>query len=275
MKPIFRRSLHAALAGSPFAVAATLAAPAPAQAQQPGILQQVLSRGTVRIGVLASLPPYAQMTPSGQPEGYDIDIANMLAKDLKVKPEFVVTDIPTRVTGLQTRKFDLVIADFTRNVERSTTIAFTDPYMVTSMKALARADCPAKTIADLNDEKFRIALDRGGTDEVAVPPVLPKAQLIRFNAEADELASVLNGQTDAMAEDTLYNHRQIALHPGQLKELEGAFASAEIAIGLPAGDFDWWRVINLWVHRFNATGDNARLFRKWFGFDLPRIQAQY
>ena len=275
MKPISRRPLQAALASAPLALAAAFAArPAQAQTQQ-SILQQVLSRGTVRIAVLASLPPFAQMTPSGQPEGYDIDIANAVAASLKVKPEFIVTDIPTRVTGLQTRKFDLTIADFTRNVERSTTIAFTDPYLVTSMKALARADCPAKAIADLNDPKYRIAIDRGGTDEIAVPPVLPKAQLVRFNAEADELASLLNGQTDAMAEDTLYNHRQIANHPGQLKELEGAFASAEIAIGLPAGDFDWWRVINLWVHQFNATGQNATLFKKWFGFDLPAIQARY
>jgi polar amino acid transport system substrate-binding protein len=275
MKPIFRRSLHAALAGSPFAVAAALAAPAPAHAETPGILQQVLSRGSVRIAVLASLPPFAQMTPSGQPEGYDIDIAHMLAASLKVKPELIVTDIPTRVTGLQTRKFDLTIADFTRNVDRSTTIAFTDPYLFTGGKAMVLIDSPAKVLTDLNDPKYRIAIDRGGTAEVMVPAVVPKAQLVRFNTEADEFAALMNGQADAMAEDTLYNQRQIRDHPGKLRETEGWFGSNEICIGLPAGDFDWWRVINLWVHQFNASGDNARLFRKWFGFDLPKIQAQF
>ena len=263
--------MKAALAG-----AALMLSVGGAAAQQNGsILQQVLTRGTVRIAVLGSLPPFAQMTPSGTPEGYDIDIANMLAAALKVKAELIVTDIPTRVTGLQTHKFDLTIADFTRNVERSTTIAFTDPYLVTSMKALVPIDSPAKTITDLNDPKIRVAIDRGGTDEIAVPPMLPLAQLVRFNAEADELASLLNGQTDIMAEDTLYNHRQIHDHPGKLRELDGAFAQAEIAIGLPAGDFDWYRVINLWVHQFNATGKNAALFKKWFGFDLPPIQAHY
>jgi polar amino acid transport system substrate-binding protein len=263
--------MKAALAG-----AALMLSVGAAAAQQSGsILQQVLSRGTVRIAVLGSLPPFAQMTPSGTPEGYDIDIANMLGAALKVKVELIVTDIPTRVTGLQTHKFDLTIADFTRNVERSTTIAFTDPYLVTSMKALVPIDSPAKTIADLNDAKTRVAIDRGGTDEIAVPPMLPLAQLVRFNAEADELASLLNGQTDIMAEDTLYNHRQIHDHPGKLRELDGSFAQAEIAIGLPAGDFDWYRVVYLWVHQFNATGKNAALFKKWFGFDLPPIQAQY
>ena len=89
-----------------------------------GLLQGVLSRGTLRIAVLPSLPPYSRVLPTGEPEGYDIDIAKKLAEALKVKPEFVVTDIPGRVTSLQTRKVDVTIADFTRNVERSTTIAF-------------------------------------------------------------------------------------------------------------------------------------------------------
>jgi polar amino acid transport system substrate-binding protein len=275
VKPIFRRPFQAALATAPVALAATFAA-SRARAQQPqSILQQVLSRGTVRIAVLGAQPPFEQMTPSGVPEGYDIDIANLLSAALKVKPDIIVTDIPSRVTGLQTRKFDLTIADFTRNVDRSTTIAFTDPYLVTAMKALVRIDSPAKTIADLNDPKIRIASDRGGTAEAAVPPVLPKAELVHFNTVSDSLASLLNGQTDMMPADTLYNHRQMADHPGKLKELEGVFESAEIAIGLPAGDFDWWRVVNLWVHQFNASGQNAKLFRKWFGFDLPKIKAQY
>ena len=273
MKPIFRRPLQAALAGAALALVASFAAPA-AHAQQ-GILQQVLSRGSVRIAVLGSLPPFAQMTPSGAPEGYDVDIANALAASLKVKAELIVTDIPTRVTGLQTHKFDLTIADFTRNVERSTTIAFTDAYLVTAPKALVPIDSPAKTLADLNDAKYKIAIDRGGTAEVLVPAILPKAQVVRFNTEADEFAALMNGQADAMCEDTLYNQRQIHDHPGKLRETEGVFSRAEIAIGLPAGDFDWYRVINLWVQQFNASGQNAILFKKWFGFDLPKIQAQY
>jgi polar amino acid transport system substrate-binding protein len=275
MKSILRRSFHAALATAPVALAATFAAPQAGAQTQQSILQQVLSRGTVRIAVLGAQPPFEQMTPSGQPEGYDIEIANALCAALKVKPDIIVTDIPTRVTGLQTHKFDLTIADFTRNVERSTSIAFTDPYLVTSMKALVRIDSPYKTVAELNDPRIRVASDRGGTAEAAVPPVLPKAQLVHFNTVSDSLASLLNGQTDMMPADTLYNHRQIADHPGKLKELDGVFESAEIAIGMPAGDFDWWRVVNLWVHQFNASGQNAGLFRKWFGFDLPPIQARY
>jgi polar amino acid transport system substrate-binding protein len=257
------------------AAAALMFAAGAVQAQTPSILQQVIQRGTVRIAVLGSLPPYSKVTPSGEPEGYDIEIAKQLAAALKIKPEFVVGDIPSRVTALQTHKVDLTIADFTRNVERSTTIAFTDPYLVTIMRLMVREDNKAKTVAELDTPETRIAISRGGTAERAVPANLPKAKIVRFNTQADELNALLSGQVDAMAEDNFYNTQAIKDHPAKLMQLEGDLARAEIAIGLPAGDFDWYRVINLWVAQFNASGDNARLFKTWFGFDQPTIQAKF
>jgi polar amino acid transport system substrate-binding protein len=246
-----------------------------AAAQGDGTLQQVLQRGTLRIAVLGSMAPYSRLMPTGSPEGYEIEMGKRLAAALKVKPEFIVTDIPGRVTSLQTHKVDVTIADFTRNVERSTTIAFTDPYLVTTMRLLVPTDSKAKTISDLDNADIKIAISRGGTAEQAVPAAMPKAQVTRFNTQADELSAVLSGQVDAMAEDDFYNTQAIHDHPGKLKQLDGNIARAEIAIGLPAGDPDWARVLNLWVEQFNATGANGKLFKTWFGFDQPSIQAKY
>jgi polar amino acid transport system substrate-binding protein len=268
---MFRNLSRPALVAALLTAGAALAVPARAES----ILQQVISRGTVRIAVLGSLPPYAKLTPSGEPEGYDIDIAKRLAEALKVKPEFVVTDIPGRVTSLQTHKADLTIADFTRNVERSTTIAFTDPYIVTFLQILLKADSPLKSEAELDDPKIKVAISRGGTAERSVPALAPKAQLVRFNTQADELNALMSGQVDAMAEDGFYDAQAMKDHPGALRVMSGKYARAEIAIGLPAGDFDWYRVINLWVEQFNASGDNAKLFKQWFGYDQPQLQVVY
>jgi polar amino acid transport system substrate-binding protein len=247
-----------------------------ATAQTPSVLQQIISRGTIRIAVLPSLPPYSRVTPAGTPEGYDIDVAKRLADALKVKPEFVVTDIPGRVTSLQTHKVDVTIADFTRNVERSLTIAFTDPYLVTTMRMLVPENAKWKSIADMGDgDGIRVAISRGGTAEHAVPAAVPKATLVRFNTQADEMSALLSGQADAMAEDDFYNTQAVKDRPGKLRQLDGSLARAEIAIGLPPGDPDFTRVLNLFVEQLNASGDNARLFKQWFGFDQPAIEAHF
>ncbi|MGI4800147.1 MAG: transporter substrate-binding domain-containing protein [Janthinobacterium lividum] len=269
---LFRRAVLGGLVAATALMGGSIAG----RAQTPGLLQQIISRGTLRIAVLPSLPPYSKVTPGGDPEGYDIDIAKRLAEALKVKAEFVVTDIPGRVTSLQTRKVDVTIADFTRNVERSLTIAFTSPYLVTTMRMLVPTDAKWKTIADMKDgDGVRIAISRGGTAERAVPANLPKATLVRFNTQADEMSALLGGQADAMAEDDFYNTAAVKERPGKLRQLDGTLARAELAIGLPAGDPELLRVLDLFVEQFNASGDNAKLFEKWFGFAQPPIQAKF
>jgi polar amino acid transport system substrate-binding protein len=85
----------------------------------------------------------------------------------------------------------------------------------------------------------------------------------------------MSGQVDAMAEDDFYNRKAISDNAGKLRQVDGSLARAEIAIGIPAGDADWLRVVNLFVDQFNASGDNKALFKTWFGFDQPALQAQY
>lgn len=255
---------------------ATLIGVPPGMAQQNSILNQVIQRGTVRIAIMGGNPPYSSMTASGAPEGYDIDIANQLAAALGVKPEFIITDIPGRIVSLQSGKADLTIADFTKTVARSKVIAFSDPYLVVALQFMTLAGRDdLKTVADLDKPSVKIGLTRGGTAEVNVPLAAPNATLSRFDNENDQLLALKSNQVDAISQDNLYNADQMTKNPNTYKVLPGTYSHEEIAIGMPAGDFDWWRIVNAWVDQFNASGDNARLFKKWFGYELPRIQATY
>jgi polar amino acid transport system substrate-binding protein len=247
-----------------------------ASAHSQSTLEQVMSSGKLRVAIIGGNPPYSSLTPSGEPEGYDIEIAKRIAAALNVEPEFITVDIPARVTVLQTGKADVTVANFTKTVQRSTSIAFTDPYVVVSLQFLVRADRDdLQTIEDINNRDVVVGITRGGTAEQNVPLAAPDASIARFNNETDILAALDTGQVHVMSQDNLYNAELMKNRPGQYKVLPGLYSYEEIAIGLPAGDFDWWRVLNTWVGQFNASGDNGRLFKEWFGYDLPPIQAQY
>jgi polar amino acid transport system substrate-binding protein len=236
------------------------------------IINEVLGRGTLRVAVIGGNPPYSSMSPNGQPEGYDIDIAKKIAEALKVTPEFIVVDVPGRVTALQTHKADITVADFTKNVQRSTVIAFTDPYIVAKQQFVTRVDRKdLSTINDVNQTDIKVGITRGGTVEQNVPLAAPKASLSKFNNVEDQLSALNSGQVDVLAQDNLYNAQLLKDHPGAYKIIPGDFSHEDVAIGLPAGDFDWWRILNTWVIQFNASGDNARLFKTWFGYDMPPL----
>jgi hypothetical protein len=57
--------------------------------------------------------------------------------------------------------------------------------------------------------------------------------------------------------------------------LEGRFSREDIALGLPKGDFEWWRLLNMWVRDFNLSGKNDALYTKWFGSERPPIFAPW
>ena len=66
--------------------------------------------------------------------------------------------------------------------------------------------------------------------------------------------------------------RQGVIDSGQaytmkFKNLPGNWSYEEISIGLPAGDFDWWRVLNIFVKNLNASGDKAKRLLGW----QPRV----
>ncbi|MGQ3210780.1 hypothetical protein [Shinella sp.] len=72
-----------------------------------------------------------------------------------------------------------------------------------------------------------------------------------------------------IAQDSLYVKSLLEKSPEKYKVLEGNFSREEIAMGMPAGDFDWWRVVNTFVNEYDKSGHNAAAFKHWFGREMP------
>jgi polar amino acid transport system substrate-binding protein len=239
-------------------------------------LDEVVKAGVVRVGVFTDLEPYGFLDASGKNVGYDIDIALELAKRLGVKAEFVQVTGPTRVPSLVAGKVEVVVADFTRTLERSKLIAFTDPYIVVGNTYMVLAKrTELKAAADLNKPSVRVAISRGGTSEQTVPASLPNATLIRFDNYNDILIAVRTGKADVVSEDNIFTSQQVAKNPKEWKVIPGLFSHEDICIGVPKGDWVWFNWVNLFVHEINADGTNAKLFKKWFKTDIMKVRSSY
>ena len=248
------------------------AAPARAQ-QQSNILAEVLKRGTVRIATQPGNPPYSAMSPSGEPEGFDVEIGKLIAAAIKVKPEWVTVDTAGRITALQTHRADLTISNFTNTMERSTVVAFTRPYLVVGSKVMVLKDSKLQTIDDVNNANIKIGISRGGTSEQNAMRIAPNATIVRFDMVQDATLALKSGQVDVQVMDSLLNASILAKDTDHIyRDIPGNYSYEEIAIGVPAGDFDWWRLIDGFVRQFTNSGDDAKLFKKYFGYDMPPLQ---
>ena len=71
---------------------------------QSGTLKSVLENGTLRVGV-SLFTPWTLKTKKGDIVGFEIDVAKQLAKDLGVKPEFLVLEWEKIIPALLNREY--------------------------------------------------------------------------------------------------------------------------------------------------------------------------
>ena len=95
---------------------------------QADVLADVQKRGVIRVAIPQDFPPFGSLGSDLKLQGYDIDMANLVGKELGVKVELVPVTSTNRIPFLTTDKADIVISSLGKNAERAKVIDFTIAY---------------------------------------------------------------------------------------------------------------------------------------------------
>ena len=179
-------------------VAAALAAPAlVARTARADGLDDVMKAGVLRLGIMTDYPPFGTVDSALRPQGYDIDLAALLAKAWGVRIEFVPVTAPNRIPTLQTGKAD-VMFNIGRSEERAKVVDFTQPYAPYYIGIYGAPGGPA--IRALGDLKGRnVAVTRGAIEDRILTQDAPGANLQRFEDNNGTIAAFFSGQSETMA----------------------------------------------------------------------------
>ena len=258
-----RRTLVTLLAGS-----ALLAAMSPASAQT---TDEIKKKGSVTIGMLVDFPPYGTVDSSNQPDGYDADVARLLAKDLGVKLNLVAVTGPNRIPFLLTNKVDLLVASLAVTPERAKQVQFSRPYSAATIVLYAPKKANIKTPADLKGVKVAVA--RASTQDTALTAIAPEGtEIRRFDDDASAMQALLAGQVDAIGCSTTVA-AQIAQRAGDGFESKLVLKQQFMAVAMRPGQADLLKTVDAFVAKNIANGELNKLYKKWLKADLPALPA--
>ena len=82
----------------------------------------------VTIAMDATYPPFESVAPDGKLVGFEVDLANALCDELKLKCRIVNVAFDALIPGLVAKKSDALITSLNINDERKRLIDFSDPY---------------------------------------------------------------------------------------------------------------------------------------------------
>ncbi|MBM7617908.1 cystine transport system substrate-binding protein [Weissella uvarum] len=107
------------------------------------------SRKELRVGLEGTYAPFSYKDKSGKLVGYDVEVANAVAKKMGLKPVFVETKFDSLAAGLDVGKYDVVYNDMTATKEREKHYRFGRPYLKSDAVMIVKKNSPIKTVNDL------------------------------------------------------------------------------------------------------------------------------
>ena len=91
------------------------------------LLQQIKDKGSVKVGLEGTYPPFNYQDENGKLTGFEVEFAEALAKELGVKVEFQPSKWDGILAALESKRLDLVINQVTISEERKKKYDFSTP----------------------------------------------------------------------------------------------------------------------------------------------------
>jgi len=229
-------------------------------------LEDILKRGTLRVGLEAGYLPFEMANKAGETVGFDVDVAKEMAKAMGVKLEIVNTAWDGIIPALITKKFDIIMSGMTLTQERNLKINFADPYIIVGQTVLLNKKHKGKVTSykDLNDPQFTITSKLGTTGEQAIKRLIPKATYKSFEVESEAALEVLTGKADATVYDLPFCATFMAQRgEGKLVFLDEPFTFEPLAWAVRKGDPDFINWLNNFLRQLKNDGRYERIYNKW------------
>ncbi|OCX58172.1 amino acid ABC transporter substrate-binding protein [Thioclava sp. SK-1] len=251
---------------SALAAAFTLAATAPAI--QANALEDISAAGKIRVAVPQDFPPFGSVGADMAPQGYDIDMAALIADKLGVDLELVPVTSANRIPYLQTKKVDLVISSMGKNAERDAVIDFSEPYAPFYNGVFAPADVEITEASDLSGKI--IGVTRGSIEDLELTEVAPQdATLKRYEDNNGTISAFLSGQVEAIATGNVVAAALIERNPPKLPEMKFLIKNSPCYIGFNENQPELMAKLNSIIETAKADGDLDAISQKWLGMPLP------
>jgi ABC-type amino acid transport substrate-binding protein len=221
------------------------------------LLTTIQSRGQLNVTTSLLYPPEFYKDPSGKPVGYDIDVLNLVAKDLNVKLNIIdVPDNAANIANVQSGKADMVSAGLVNTPKRALVMNFTKGYVPYTQILMVTTNGGINSVADLNKAGKTITALTASTAFFRAQLLFPKATVTPL-AQDEALLSVATGKADACLVEDYLAKPFIAQHSNVKLMNNGQGVATEFGCwGVLAGDYLWWRWLDNWVS-YNI--DNAQL----------------
>jgi cyclohexadienyl dehydratase len=188
-------------------------------------------------------------------EGIDADLSKELAKDLGVELEIVESGFGTFIADLQANKCHIGMFGIGATLKRAQAVAFSDPYLLTSIYGVSRKGGPITKWADIDKPGIRVAVSMGSYIEPFMRNYLKKAKVIAVQKPATREGELMANRAEVIMTDyptankvtSIFDWAE-TISPDEILRL------TPYSYVVPHGDQIWLNFVNLFVKTIKLDG---------------------
>jgi polar amino acid transport system substrate-binding protein len=263
----FMKKIHVAV------TTAALMIMLPAAESQARDFNDIKASGVLKVSNSGAYPPFSFVDTAGQVQGFDVDVANAVAKKMGLTAEITTTPWSGIIAALVAGKYDACICSMSDTEERRKAVDFTTDYYWAGSALYTKEGSGIYSAADMNDKVMGSTLGETANTWAVNMVKDNKGSWSNqtFQGLPDLLLALDTGRVDAIAVDDVpvaiamkekgYNFRRVAA--------EG-LNRYPAAITVQRNQLELKAAIQKALDEIKADGTYTKLMDKWIGFDISK-----
>lgn len=171
-------------------------------------LQKIKTEKVLKVCSDAGFLPFEMKTQKGDWIGFDVDMMKEFSKTLSAELRMIQISFDGIIPALISAKCDLIAAGMTVTNERKAMVLFSDPTFTSGLSIAIKNNEKNKNdfkdLDSLDKSGNKIAVKTGYTSDIYLSKTLKKAQILKFDQDADLVLAVMQGRANAFVSDTTY-----------------------------------------------------------------------
>lgn len=232
------------------------------------VLADATKAGVLRVAVPQDFPPFGSVGPDLKPRGYDIDVANLIGRELKLKVEIIPVSSTNRIPYLTTGKADLVISSLGKNPDREKVIDFSTPYAPFFNGVFGPAEMPVKGAADTAGKV--VGVTRGSVEDLEFSKIAPESAILkRFEDNNATISAYLSGQVQLVATGNVVAAAINEKSKGKRLDTKFLIKNSPCYVGVNKGEAALLAKVNEIIAKLKKSGELNQVSEQWLHAPLP------
>jgi polar amino acid transport system substrate-binding protein len=252
------------IAGLTAACAQTGQVPSPSSSP---VIDRILSRGEVKVGMSGDMPPMNLVTKEDKIIGLDADLATMISDAMGVKLSIQRMAFAGLLPALEAGSIDMIISNMTMTPDRNLKVNFVGPYFISGKAFLTKRSsiAQAKGMPDINSPQYTFVALKESTSEAVIRKGAPQAKLLTAATQNEAIQVVIDGKADAMIADYPICLTAVLRNPSAgLVSVVAPITYEPIGVAVPKGDPHLLNWLGNFLHSLEKAGYMHELRQKWF-----------